>query len=222
MSAKRTESVERAMSILLAFTTENSKLTLTELAHETGLHKSTVLRLTNSLTLYGFMQRDSTGKFSVGPSVWQLGLLFRKDFLSREVLKPGLLRLVEVSGETASFYVRAGDQRVCLYRENSPNVVRVHAEEGIRLNLTTGASGLVLRHFSGEDTERADEINENGTAHSVGETLPDISSIATPVFSSAGDLLGALTISGVRSRFDRAARDRAVPVLEEVARSLPV
>lgn len=222
MSAKRTESVERAMSILLAFTTENSKLTLTELAHETGLHKSTVLRLTNSLTLYGFMQRDSTGKFSVGPSVWQLGLLFRKDFLSREVLKPGLQRLVEVSGETASFYVRAGDQRVCLYRENSPNVVRVHAEEGIRLNLTTGASGLVLRHFSGEDTERADEINENGTAHSVGETLPDISSIATPVFSSAGDLLGALTISGVRSRFDRAARDRAVPVLEEVARSLPV
>lgn len=222
MAAKRIESVERAMSVLLAFTTENSKLTLTELAHETGLHKSTVLRLTNSLTLYGFMQRDSSGKFSVGPSVWQLGLLFRKDFLSREVLKPGLLRLVEVSGETASFYVRAGDQRVCLYRENSPKVVRVHAEEGIRLNLTTGASGLVLRHFSGEDTGREDEFNAKGTVHAVGQTIPDISSIATPVFSRTGDLLGALAISGVRSRFDRAARDRAVPVLEEVARSLPV
>lgn len=222
MAATRTESVERAMSILLAFTTETPKLTLTELAHETGLHKSTVLRLTNSMTLYGFVRRDNAGKFSIGPSVWQLGLLFRKEFLSRDVVKPSLRKLVEFSGETASFYVRAGDQRVCLYRENSPSAVRFHAEEGIRLNLTTGASGLVLRHFSGEDTGRAGELNAQGTAHSVAETMPDISSIATPVFSSSGDLLGALAISGVRSRFDREARERAVPVLEEVAKALPV
>ena len=96
----------------------------------TGLHKSTVLRLTNSLGLYGFIQRDEKGRFSIGPSVWRLGLLFRKGFLSRDAVTPALRTLVNATGETASFYVRAGDQRVCLYRENSPDVVRVHAEEG--------------------------------------------------------------------------------------------
>lgn len=220
MAANRTESVERAMSILLAFTTEHSKMTLTELANETGLHKSTVLRLTNSMSIYGFIHRDASGRFSVGPSVWQLGLLFRKDFLSRDVVTPALQAMVDFTGESASFYVRAGDQRVCLYRKNSPNVVRVHAEEGVRLNLTTGASGLVLRHFSGEETGRSDEFNKNGTVHSVAETIPDISSIATPVFSRSGELLGALAVSGVLSRFDFEARERAVPILEEAARSI--
>lgn len=222
MAAKRTESVERAMSILLAFSAQNAKMTLTELAAETGLHKSTVLRLTNSMSIYGFIQRDARGRFSIGPSVWKLGLIFRKDFLRREVVTPALRKLVDASGESASFYVLADDQRVCLYRENSPNVVRVHAEEGVRLNLTTGASGLVLRHFSGEKTGRESEFNENGTVHSVAETIPDISSVATPVWSKDGELLGALAVSGVLSRFDFAARERIVPLLEEVARTLPV
>ena len=210
MAGNRTESVERAMSILLAFSEEATQMTLTELANATGLHKSTVLRLTNSLAIYGFIQRDAKGRFSIGPSVWRLGLLFRKSFLSREAVTPALRTLVEATGETASFYVRAGDQRVCLYRENSPHVVRVHAEEGIRLNLSTGASGRVLRHFSGEDTGCAGDFTRYGSVHSVGETIPDISSVATPVFSKSGE----------RTRFDRAARDRAVPTLEKAARAL--
>ncbi len=195
-------------------------MSLTELANETGLHKTTVLRLTNSLALYGFIQRNAKGLFSVGPSVWQLGLLFRRDYLSREAVMPALLKLVEFSGESASFYVRAGEQRVCLYRENSPNRVRVHVDEGIRLNLSTGASGRVLRYFSGDDSISKDEFNQNGSTHSVAESLPDISSIATPVFSNSGELLGALVVSGLRTRFDREARERTIPVLEEAARSL--
>ena len=49
MTQNRTESVERAMSILSAFTTEKPTMTLAEVAEETGLHKSTILRLTNSM-----------------------------------------------------------------------------------------------------------------------------------------------------------------------------
>ena len=63
MAAQRTESVERALSILSAFSTQRSTMTLAELAHETGLHKSTILRLTNSLALYGFIQRCSGTRY---------------------------------------------------------------------------------------------------------------------------------------------------------------
>lgn len=222
LAAKRTESVERAMSILTAFSNDAPKLTLTQLAAETGLHKSTVLRLTTSMSIYGFIQRDEKGYFSIGSSVWRLGLLFRKPYLSRELVTPVLQTLVEATGESASFYVRTGDERVCLYRVNSTSVVRVHAEEGIRLNLSTGASGRVLRHFAGEDTSQAHLMNRNGTTHSVGQTIPDISSIATPVFSADGDLLGALAVSGVRSRFGEQSREQAIPLLEDMARSLQV
>jgi DNA-binding IclR family transcriptional regulator len=220
MGAKRTESVERAMSILAAFSAQQPTMTLAQLAEETGLHKSTILRLTTSMAIYGFIQRDAKGVFSVGPSVWRLGLIFKREFARRELVAPALKELVELSGETASFYVRAGQERVCLYRENSPNLLRFHVEEGMRLKLSTGASGMVLRHFTGEDVGDLSAFNVNGTATSVGETNPNISSVATPVFSRNSELLGALTVSGLISRFDDDARRKVIPVLERLARTL--
>ena len=220
MAAKRTESVERAMSILTAFSAQRPAMRLAELAEETGLHKSTILRLTRSLAIYGFIQRDAAGVFSVGPSVWRLGLIFRRDFTKRAHVAPALKMLVEATGETASFYVRVGRDRVCLYRENSPNLLRFHVEEGMRLNLSTGASGLVLRRYSGEDVGDVSGFNENGTVQSVGQTNPNISSVSTPILSRSGELRGALTVSGLVSRFDDAARRAVIPLLEKLARSL--
>ena len=220
MAVTRTESVERALSIMMAFTAQRPTMSLAELADETGLHKSTILRLANSLGIYGFIQRDDGGRFSIGPSVWRLGLLFRRDFVTREAIAPALRKLVKATGETASFYVKSGEERVCLYRENSPNLLRFHVEEGMRLNLSTGASGLVLRRFSGEPFDDLSAFNANGTAQSVGQTIGDIASIATPVFTSGGDLMGALTVSGLKSRFDAEARNGVTPLLETLARSL--
>ena len=220
MAANRTESVERAMSILSAFSTQRPIMSLAELAEETGLHKSTILRLTNSMAIYGFIQRDKDGKFSVGPSVWRLALIFRRDFTKREHVAPSLKILAEATGETASFYVRTGNERICLYRENSPNLLRFHVEEGMRLRLSTGASGLVLRHFSGEDVGDLGQFNKNGTVSSVGQTNPNISAISTPVFDDSGKLKGALTVSGIASRFDAKARANAIPLLESLARGL--
>ncbi|MEM1285904.1 MAG: IclR family transcriptional regulator [Pseudomonadota bacterium] len=220
MAATRTEAVERALSILMAFSAQRPTMSLAELAEETGLHKSTILRLTNSMGVYGFVQRDDGGRFSIGPSVWRLGLLFRRDFVTREAIAPALRKLVEATGETASFYVKSGDERVCLYRENSPNLLRFHVEEGMRLNLSTGASGLVLRRYSGEEMDNLSAFNANGTAQSVGQTVNDIASISTPVFTSASELMGALTVSGLKSRFDDEARSAVMPLLEELARGL--
>ena len=208
------------MSILSAFSTQKPFMTLAELAEETGLHKSTILRLTNSMSIYGFIQRNDDGQFSVGPSVWRLGLIFRRDFTRRENVAPSLKILAEATGETASFYVRVGHERVCLYRENSPNLLRFNVEEGMRLRLSTGASGMVLRHFSGEDVGDLTGFNKNGTISSVGQTNPNISSISTPVFNSSSKLAGALTVSGLVNRFNDHARAQAIPLLESLARSL--
>lgn len=220
MGALRTESVERAMSILMAFSAQTPRLSLADLARETGLHKSTILRLTNSMQIYGIINRDPDGAFSIGASIWRLGLIFRQDFNNGEEIRPILRKLVELTGETASFYVRAGQDRVCLYRENSPDLLRFHLEEGMRLGLNTGASGTVLRHFSGEKVEDLSVFNPRGTVISAGTRNPSIASIATPVFDGGGNLRGALCVSGLINRFDEVSRHRAVPKLEELAAQL--
>lgn len=220
MPATRNESVERALSILLAFNRRRPKLSLTELSEETGLHKSTVLRLARSMSLYGFLDRDEEGRFLVGASVWQLGLIFRQEFDTGETIRPALRELVRLTGETASFFVRAGDDRLCLYRENSPGLLRYGVEEGARLKLGAGASGLVLRRNTGERLADLSAFNGNGTVNLNATRNPNIASVSTPVFSMSGRFRGALTISGLNTRFTAPLRDDAVPLLERCARQL--
>lgn len=218
--ATRTESVERALSILTAFGMRRPKMTLAELAEETGLHKSTILRLTRSMAIYGFIERDAEGRFSIGASVWQLGLIFRQAFGTGETVRPILRRLVDATSETATFFVRAGDDRVCLYRENSPSLEQYGVEEGMRLRLGAGTSGLVLRRYSGDPVADASVFNANGTVSMDSTRNPHVASISTPVFSSGGTFRGALTVSGPNTRFSADVRAGFVPLLEALATEL--
>ena len=112
MAQDRVEAVERALSILEAFGETRAELTLTEIAEETGLYKSTILRLAASLGRYGYLVRDDRGLFRLGPGLWRLGSSYRRNFDLDEFIRPVLRGLVNETGETASFSVRDGDERV--------------------------------------------------------------------------------------------------------------
>ena len=123
-------------------------MTLSEIASATGFYKSTILRLAGSLERLGYLIRAESGVFRLGPAVWRLGSIYRAGFNLGEAIRPELRRLVEATGETASFYVREGQSRVCLFRHNSPHAARHHLDEGSELPLTAGASAHVLLAFS--------------------------------------------------------------------------
>lgn len=220
MSTGRIESVERAMSILSAFSSQRRRMTLAELAEETGLHKSTVLRQANSMLLYGFLIRDADGRYGIGASVWRLGLVFRQDYQNGATIRPVLRDLVAHTGETASFYVRAGEERVCLYRENSPNLIRYHLEEGMRLPMDRGSVAMVLRRHAGEEVPDGIAFTAAGSVNLDGGRNPNIASVATPVMSPSGDLLGALAVSGLTTRFTADRRALAVDLIERHAAAL--
>ena len=101
-----------------------------------------------------------------------------------ELLQRAVTFLAHASGETASFYVREGNARVCVIRENSTHAVRHHVELGQRLPLKLGAASLALLAFSGVKGARFDEIRRTGYAVSIGERLPDAAAVSAPVFST--------------------------------------
>ena len=220
MAALRTESVERAASILNVFSAEKTSFSLAELAKETGLHKSTILRLTTSLGLHGFIDRNDDGIFTLGANIWRLGLIFQQSHFHRDDIQPMLSELVGFTGETAVFYVKSGNERVCLFRKNSPNMLRFHLEEGMRLPLNLSASGMVLKRYSGEMMTDLSVFNKHGTTVAVGIRNPHIVSIATPVFSASGSLLGALAVSGLQTRFSKKLRNKTIPLLEKLSAQL--
>jgi DNA-binding IclR family transcriptional regulator len=220
MTENRVEAVERALAILEAFRDGDGALSLAELAQRTGLYKSTILRLSGSLERYGYLHRRDDGRYGLGASLWRLGSLYRRTFDLSDRIRSELRQLVDTTGETASFYVRQGDERVCLYRQNSPRPIRHHLEEGVRLPLDRGAAGRVLLAFSGAGGEPFATIRRERAYVSLGERDPEVAAAAVPVTDRSERLRGALAISALITRFDAAAQARALAALEAGARRL--
>lgn len=213
------EAVERALRILDCFGEDRDALTLKQLADATGLYKSTILRLAASLERFGYLRRLSDGRYQLGATLWRLGALYRRRFDVGRHVRPILDRLSEETGESASFYVRDGSVRVCLFRRNSRQAIRHHLDEGAQLPLERGAAGRLILAYTGPDGPEAAALRVAGHAVSVGERDPDTASVSVPVFSG-GQLAGALTVSGLRTRFDAPARARAIDLARAAAREL--
>lgn len=220
MAEQRVLAVERALAILEAFAAGGARLPLAELARRTGLYRSTILRLAASLERFGYLSRDGDGRFRLGPTLWRLGVLYQDAFDLADYVRPVLREVVEEVGETAAFYVREGDRRICLYRVNSPRTVSSHLEEGAELPLDRGASARVLVAFTGGKGELYEKVRRRGSYVSLGERDPEAAAVAVPVLGAGRRLLGALGVTGPRNRFDRATCARMARILRGKAASL--
>ncbi|MCP5265271.1 MAG: IclR family transcriptional regulator [Burkholderiaceae bacterium] len=194
------------MALLEAFSGDGRALELKDLAARTGLYKSTILRLAATLTDAGMLQRDIEGRFRLGPKLAQLGLSYQRGLGMTERIRSALRRLVAETGESASFYVRSGDSRLCLMRENSTQSVRHHLEEGSILPLEIGAAGRLLLAFGGAPGKAMQRIREQRIAESVGERDPLVAAVAAPVCDVSGACIGALAVSGLVARMTPSRR----------------
>jgi DNA-binding IclR family transcriptional regulator len=221
MAHDRVEAVERALTLLNTFNEEERTLSLVDLADRTGFYKSTILRLNRSLERFGYLTRHSDGSYGLGPALWRLGSIYRKDFDLGEHIRPALRRLRDDTGETASFYIRDGDTRVCLYRLNSDRAIRHHLDEGVNFPLDRGAAGKLLEAFSKTElNNELHKIRQQGYAVSLGERDADIAAVAVPLLKPDGSIRGALCISGLISRFNKKCQQACVKSLQREAGEL--
>ncbi|WP_244816457.1 IclR family transcriptional regulator [Caballeronia sp. Lep1P3] len=193
--------LDRAFAILNAFGPTDDRLTLTEVSRRTGLYKSTVLRLLGALEHGGFIRKLSDGQYGIGHQPLRLATLYQRSFQVGPIVEPILQQLSRDLGETASFYVRQGDQRLVLYRVEPSRSVRVAIRVGEEFAIDKGASGKVLLAFTESSDPRWNDVREQLCAVSYGERDPETTSASVPVFDSTGQLVGALTLSGPKGRF---------------------
>ncbi|WP_176086473.1 IclR family transcriptional regulator [Martelella sp. HB161492] len=219
---KGVEAVERALAILDCFSQTPGPLPLAHLSRETGLYKSTILRLIVSLERFGHIERDDTGRYRLGSTVWRLGAQYRAGFSLGDALRNALEDLVEQTSETASFYVRQGDTRICLYRVEPARAIRHSVAEGVQLPINRGASGKVLQAWNDDLPAEFEEIRRAGYATSHGERNGEVAAVAAPVFDTAGDLRGAVTVSGLVTRFDAETVERISKIVTASAARLVI
>ena len=198
---KGVEAVERALKILECFNSENREVSLAELSRLTGFYKSTILRLCVSLERFGYLHRGNSGLFRLGPAAWRLGSCYRQAFDLADMLRPELRILCEATNETASFYIREGESRICLYRVEPARAIRHSITEGADMPVNQGASGKILLAFSGAEEDSFADIRSEGYAVSLGERDAEVAAVSMPLFAQTGRLVGALAVSGLITRF---------------------
>lgn len=215
---KLVAAVERALSIFSAFSSTEPTLTLADISAHTGLQKSTALRLLATLERHSYIIRLHDGRYQLGIMTMHLGSVYQAGFHGEEHILSALKQLSGETGESATYYVRQGDQRLCLLRVHSHHLLRDVVNPGDLLPMNETSAAQVLRDFDGVSWGQArmePDLLVRATSR-VGETMT--ASISAPVFSPDG-LMGALTVSGPVGRFDFNSRHN-IGLLRKVATQL--
>jgi DNA-binding IclR family transcriptional regulator len=194
--------VEKALSLLDCFKPGAQALSLAALSQASGMHKTTVYRLMNSLERMNYVVRSEAGVYALGPRVLYLGKVYEQSFHLSSLVEPILQGLAAATKESASYYVIEKNQRLCLFRAEPLIGLRETLLPGTFLPLDDTAISQVLRYWGLKeplyDTPPALPLFTSGARDQ------HTAAFATPVFGEGDKLKAALTLSGAASRLDAA------------------
>jgi IclR family pca regulon transcriptional regulator len=237
-------SIERGFAVLLAFDADLPSPSLAELAAKTGLSRPAVRRILLTLQKLGYVV--STGpRWTLTPRVLTIGQHYAATQAVAEVAQPHLLRLTELTHESASLSQLDETGVVYVARVHVRRVMSLSVDIGSRLPVHATSMGRVLVAWA--DASLVDAVIEKGlpaltpttvtdpvafrdALHEVrqrgfaivdGELEPGFLSAAAPIRDPSGDVVAALAYSTSRGRTDpQHVLDEVVPHLLDVAAAI--
>lgn len=242
-----TQSLRRAVLLLREISTRHSGgWTLTELATQCGLDRTTTHRMLEALTREGLVSRPpGTLKYLLGPMAFELGLAAARRFDPRAACAPALKRLRDRTGDTVFLNVRSGLDAVCVERldgDNPSNALLI--DVGARRSLVTSAGGaaIVVALPPAERTRvvRAclASLRRAGAAHRAGilrmlqrseaaghglnfdDIAPGIAAIGVPILDDDGAPVAAISVAAATKRLDERRRAKILDLLAPEAARL--
>jgi DNA-binding IclR family transcriptional regulator len=241
-TTKSIQSIERAVTILRAFTEAEPELGVTELGRRLSLHKSTVSRILATLQQEGLVNHNpETGRYRLGLGIISLAGVALGRLGVRAVAQPHLSGLVAATEETVNVSVRDGRECVNIERARSPQPIRYVGWIGRRMPLHCTAAGQVLLAYLPFEAQ-ADFLAGSLPAYT-GRTVVDpealkailaricqqghaivheefedgFSGIAAPIFNHIGQAVAAVSVSGPTYRMGPGKIERFVTPLKGTA-----
>jgi len=217
--------VERALDVLLCFTSQTSELTMSQISELIGINKSTVHRLLSTLEGKRFVERDpSTGVYRPGLRLLQMASLAMEQNSLRRLAAPFLQDLCDQYRENVNLTVLDGADVIYVDVIEGSQRVKLAAVPGQRLPAFCTASGKAILAFLSEDhvkhvlergmpgytqatitspeefLENVHEIRGRGFAISEQEFEDGINAIAAPICNQP---IASISIAGPAYRLTR-------------------
>lgn len=212
-------SLSRGLSILSSFSNTSRKMTLSEVAAETGMSRATARRFLLTLVREGYVVTD--GKlFDLTPKVLDLGFSVLSTIGVWDRARPFMERLSDQTGETCSAAILDGLEVVYVAGVQAHNIISVGITIGSRLSAVYTANGRVLLAAQPEEywdgiiknaqltprtpysvtkktkfREVLEDVRDKGWSLVVEELELGLLSIAIPLRYRSGVLAGAINIA---------------------------
>jgi DNA-binding IclR family transcriptional regulator len=242
--------VDRAMHLLLAFAGKPHQ-PLAELARAAALDKATARRLLLTLMTTGFVVQDpETQLYGLGNAVRVLSSSIVETFSLRAIARPVLTTLAAELQVTSFLSIYRDHAAVCLDRFHDMRGMELHWwPVGGTLPLNCGgAPKLLLALQPPEEIERAlagrltsltaksivdpvalrrrlATIRERRWEWAVDDVALGLTAAAVPVMNAAGDVLCAVSITGLTAQLPARGRsanlDRLRQAAEQIRRAIP-
>jgi DNA-binding IclR family transcriptional regulator len=237
-NATGVRSVGRALEILSLFNEDHGIIGLREIQEETGLARTTLIRILSTLEDYGLLWSMGTNRYSPGPGLLHWGKLAGHMWQLPADSQRALRELVESTKETASIWVRQGTRRVCVAQHESSQALRHVVRVGREGPLWAAATGRVLMldlpeneltkiAAEGPGVQQVPlmlswqaEVRKQGYALSHGEREDGLSVLAVPLAGKSGRVLAALTLTGPTDRFGPSRIDGHLSAIRETAAAI--
>lgn len=226
------QSLERGLAVMLAFSRNRPRMTLSEVATETGLSKPTVRRILLTLEHLGYVRSDAR-LFTLTPRVLGLGYAYLSSLNLTETAQPVMETLTDQTGEDTALATLDRTDVVYATRVPRHRITGLPLAVGTRLPAHATSMGHVLlaglgegdldRYFAEADlrpltartlTTRERLLDRLGLVRRQGWALVDQEleegrrSLAAPVRDATGNVIAALALS-------TSSADRSVPRLVE-------
>ena len=132
----------RGLNVLACFRTSEKVLSNQEIAERCRLPKSTVSRLTHTLTRLGYLQYvDSSAKYRLGTATLALGSAMLARMNARQLARPFMQELAEATGAVVAMGTCAQLSMIYVEICRSRAPVTISLDVGARLPLATTAMG---------------------------------------------------------------------------------
>jgi DNA-binding IclR family transcriptional regulator len=236
------QSVDRAIRVLTALQ-GTRRMSLSELAARLDLAPSTTHGIVRSLVEHGMVvQERGSSRYQLGPAVLRLGNVYLDTLELRSRAIPWAEDLARRTGLAVRTGVLLIDDVVIIHHEPRPDGSRQMPEVGIVIPVHASALGKAMLAFLPEDEKRVltsgelrsmtgetitspellrdqlDQIRSSGIAAEQDEAVIGESSLASPVFDSYGEAVGAVGVV-VPSGGDLQSRDVS-DLVRETARAV--
>jgi IclR family pca regulon transcriptional regulator len=238
-------SLARGLSVIRAFGSGTTPLSISDVARATGLSRAAARRCLHTLTVLGYATASGT-TFELTPAVLSLGHTYLGSNSLARVAQPVLERVSAEVHESSSLAVMDGDEIVYVARAATQRILSISISVGSRLPAACTSMGRAIVAFADEGSRarflarvklvrytphtivdkalfKAElaRIRRHGYALVDQELELGLRSIAVPVLRPDGTAVAAINIGLNAGRLDRQDIVRELlPVLQQGAREI--